>query len=225
MTSASTPPELLEAHRLLKAGQRQEAGAILKPYLAQHRDDARAWWLMAHAASSPDAVRQCLEQVLRIEPGYEQARARLAALAPVPETRPPDATPSKPLKAPAETPAGEPDDEPDDYFFFPAASAPAAPARRAEKAPSVQPVDAAPAPTPRAPTVPSFEEFAARTSADLDPVTGEPVDNPFAGIDDAEEAAQLTAPPSPRAYSGRVFDPAAHARLGRDDSSDTPPPE
>ena len=101
MTNPATPEELVEAYRLLKAGQRQQAGAILKPYLAAHQDDARAWWLMAHAVSNRDVARQCLEQVLKIDPTHERARARLAALAP----------------APAAQPTETPDDEPDDSFF------------------------------------------------------------------------------------------------------------
>ncbi len=162
MSEASTPPELAEAYRLLKAGQRQQAGAVLKPYLEQHRDDARAWWLMAHIVTKPEAVRQCLERVVLLDPTHEKARARLAALS---------------------TP---PDDEPDDSFFQ--IAAPPTPSPRAV-AISARPTTIRALGLPRAqepPTtdkIPTFEEFAAQTSAGIDPFTGEPVDSPFANLD------------------------------------------
>lgn len=181
MGQASTPPELVEAYRLLKAGQRQQAGAVLKPYLEQHRDDARAWWLMAHIVTRPDAVRQCLERVVLLDPTHEKARARLAALS---------------------TP---PDDEPDDSFFeipaTPSASTRPAPSsgrpaviralgRSVAAEPSSAPPTAVwlpglqvtPEPWP-ADYIPTFEEFAKRTSAGIDPFTGEPIDSPFADLD------------------------------------------
>ncbi len=218
MTSPSTPPELLEAHRLLKAGQRQQAGAILKPYLAQHQQDARAWWLMAHAVSSQDTARQCLEQVLKIDPNNEQARARLATLTSAAEIGPRSSRPStRPAREPVETPI----DEPDDSFFFPAAGVPAVSSGRpAGRSSPVRPLEAAPPPSSQTLTVPSFEEFAARSSASADPITGALADNPFAGIEDENAPT----PPSPQPFYTRTFDPAAHARLGRDDSAGAPPP-
>jgi len=163
MTNPATPEELVEAYRLLKAGQRQQAGAILKPYLAAHQDDARAWWLMAHAVSNRDVARQCLEQVLKIDPTHERARARLAALAP----------------APAAQPTETPDDEPDDSFFVvPVVNTRLDSARQKQPATTLRRLDA-PTPPPDESTVPTFEEFAAQTSPGIDPFTGEPVDNPF----------------------------------------------
>ncbi len=162
MNEASTPPELVEAYRLLRAGQRQQAGAVLKPYLEQHREDARAWWLMAHIVTKPEAVRQCLERVVLLDPTHEKARARLAAL------------------------SAPPDDEPDDSFFQIAASPTTSPRVPAV---SARPTTIRALALPRAPEpaatgeIPTFEEFAAQTSAGIDPFTGEPVDSPFANLD------------------------------------------
>ena len=209
MTSPSTPEELVEAYRLLKAGQRQQAGAILKPYLAGHQDDARAWWLMAHAVSNRDVARQCLEQVLKIDPTHERARARLAALAPAPAARL------------TETP----DDEPDDSFFvIPVVNAPPDSARQKQPAIPLRRLDA-PTPPPDESAVPSFEEFAAQTSPGIDPFTGEPVDSPFAGLEDVSTRALVPAEqPAAGAEGGRAFDPAAYVRLGKHGPGDAQPP-
>jgi hypothetical protein len=162
MSQAPTPPELAEAYRLLKAGQRQQAGAVLKPYLEQHRNDARAWWLMAHIVTKPEAVRQCLEKVVLLDPTHEKARARLAALS-VP-----------------------PDDEPDDSFFEiparPIASPRVTDAQRPTTPIRALGLPRAPEPAPTG-EIPPFEEFAAQTSAGIDPFTGEPIDNPFTNLD------------------------------------------
>jgi len=209
MTSPSTPEELVEAYRLLKAGQRQQAGAILKPYLAGHQQDARAWWLMAHAVSNQDVARQCLEQVLKIDPTHERARARLAALAPSSAARPAEA----------------PDDEPDDTFFIlPVASVPPDSARLKQPATTLRRLNAPSPPLDEA-AVPSFEEFAAQISPGIDPFTGEPVDSPFAGLDEVGARALVPAEqPFAGADGGRIFDPAAHARIGEHDPGDAQPP-
>lgn len=207
MTSASTPEELVEAYRLLKAGQRQQAGAVLKPYLAAHQDDARAWWLMAHAVSNRDVARQCLEQVLKIDPTHERARARLAGL------------------APAARPAEVPDDEPDDSFFvIPVAGIPPDSARQKPPATPSRRLDA-PSPPADESAVPSFEEFAAQTSPGIDPFTGQPVDSPFADLGGRGARALVPAEqPAAGAGGGRAFDPAAHARLGEHGPGDAQPP-
>jgi predicted Zn-dependent protease len=88
MAKSPPPPELVEAYRLLKAGQRQAAGQKLQAYMADHKDDPQAWWLMAHAVGKPDHVRRCLESVLKLDPTHEKARAKLAKLQPAPEPQP-----------------------------------------------------------------------------------------------------------------------------------------
>lgn len=91
--SPTLPPELIQAHKLLKAAERGEAAKVLKAYLSKNPRDARAWWLMAHAVTRPDNVQMCLEHVLAINPEHAKARARLDEL------------------------LGPLDDEPDDSFF------------------------------------------------------------------------------------------------------------
>ena len=166
MSEASTPPELIEAYRLLKAGQRQQAGAVLKPYLEQHRQDARAWWLMAHIVTKPDAVRQCLERVVLLDPTHEKARERLAAL------------------------SAPPDDEPDDSFFeTPAAPAPSRPVTTTARPLAIRALGLPSAPEPPSTgDIPTFEEFAEQTSAGIDPFSGEPINNPFANLERLESA-------------------------------------
>ncbi len=140
MAESSTPLELIEAYRLIKAGQRQEAGGVLKAYLAQNGRDARAWWLMAHAVDKPENVRRCLETVLKLDPNHTKAREKLDRLAePAPAAPPVESSPApSPAPAPA-VPAVPPpvldsaavvpppqvaDEEPDDSFFGVSSTAP-----------------------------------------------------------------------------------------------------
>lgn len=80
--SPSTPPELMEAYKLLKAAERGPAARVLKSYLSKHPRDEIGWWLMAHAVTRPDNVRTCLERVLMLNPEHAKARAKLDALLP-----------------------------------------------------------------------------------------------------------------------------------------------
>lgn len=169
MAKSSPAPELVEAYRLIKSGQRQAAGRLLKEYLTANKNDAQAWWLMAHTVSNPEHVQKCLETVLRLDPQHEKARARLDQ-----------------LKAPAL-------EEPDDSLFFGDASAPAAPAApravsepprpvsrpapRAESRPVSRPAPRAESRPPE--PAPSFEEFAAAPNPFAPPTPG---DDPFAGV-------------------------------------------
>ncbi|MBN1202506.1 MAG: hypothetical protein JXJ20_11665 [Anaerolineae bacterium] len=94
----SPSSELVKAYKLLKAGERNQAGRIVKDYLATNPNDADAWWLMAHAVSSSDNTKKCLERVVQLNPGHTKAQQRLAK-----------------LQAPEQS-------EPDDAFFSPPAS-------------------------------------------------------------------------------------------------------
>ncbi|WP_119068570.1 hypothetical protein [Aggregatilinea lenta] len=78
--SPTLPPELIQAHKLLKAAERGDAAKVLKAYLSKNPRDATAWWLMAHAVTRPDNVQTCLERVLAINPDHAKARARLDEL-------------------------------------------------------------------------------------------------------------------------------------------------
>ncbi|MBN2303785.1 MAG: hypothetical protein JXQ72_04880 [Anaerolineae bacterium] len=216
---AKTPPapELLQAYKLIQAGQRQEAGQLLKTYLGEHKDDVQGWWLMAHVVTKPDHVRRCLETVLKLDPAHEKARARLANL------KPPASPPAAP---PANKPASESMsiDAPDDSLFFSGMApktASSTPAQKTGSAPApslvIKPVK--PAPPPPAPakqagsesapdTAPSFEDFAASQPTNADPFAGPPVDNPFADIPaDSEDVFAAERP--------RVLDPFDTAFLPR----------
>ncbi|HEX3053025.1 MAG TPA: hypothetical protein VHP83_20370 [Aggregatilineaceae bacterium] len=76
----SQAPELVEAYRMIKNGQRQAAGQMLKSYLATHPRDVDAWWLMAHAVGKQDNVERCLESILKIDPNHSKAREKLEKL-------------------------------------------------------------------------------------------------------------------------------------------------
>lgn len=64
--SEQTRRQLQQAYELIRAGQREQAGAILVTILKQDRNNADAWWLLANASNDPDKTRQALENVLRI---------------------------------------------------------------------------------------------------------------------------------------------------------------
>lgn len=170
MGSTAPPPELTEAHHLIKTGQRAQAGQVLKAYLTAHPRDPNAWWLMAHAVRKNDHVRQCLETVLKLNPNHNGARQKLAALSTAPDGEPDDTfftrrKASTPPPAPA-SPA--PDSAPDgtagtfeayltqagdraDPFAAPPAGGPPQPPRPRGMVPPVLAVeDDEPAPSPKA---------------------------------------------------------------------------
>lgn len=80
MATPPVSPDLARAAELMKSGQRDAAGRLLKAYLADHPRDADAWWLMSHAVSRPENVRKCLERVVQLRPGDARAKERLARL-------------------------------------------------------------------------------------------------------------------------------------------------
>ncbi|MBN1678883.1 MAG: hypothetical protein JW966_01240 [Anaerolineae bacterium] len=127
----SPSPELVQALQLVKAGNRREAGEVLKVYLSQHAQDVDGWWLMAHIVSRPDRVQKCLERVLSLDPNHAKARKKLDELL---------------------TPPG---DEPDDEFFVVATGAPSAPP--AASSPAIVPLSA---PAGAAPDVEPFDPSA-----------------------------------------------------------------
>lgn len=76
----ATEDALRRAYRLIKAGDRDAARALIMPVLAAERDNIDAWWLAAHAAVSPPDVRVALGQVLRLNPDHQAARVMGARL-------------------------------------------------------------------------------------------------------------------------------------------------
>lgn len=72
--------QLRQVYALTKNGQPAEAFALLKPILEQQPDNAEAWWLMVHAAPTPDEAALACEQVLRLKSGFEAAQQKLNEL-------------------------------------------------------------------------------------------------------------------------------------------------
>jgi tetratricopeptide (TPR) repeat protein len=69
--------EFGKASTFLKSGKKAEALAVLKPILAEQPDNAEAWWLVAHAAPTPDATVFACQKVLALKPDHAPARKAL----------------------------------------------------------------------------------------------------------------------------------------------------
>jgi hypothetical protein len=75
-----TRKALHEAYHKIKTGDRGAARALIKPVLAEHKNNVDAWWLAVHAASTPADRRLALVQVLRLNPLHRPARILLDRL-------------------------------------------------------------------------------------------------------------------------------------------------
>lgn len=73
MSSNETQAALSRAYELVEAGQYEQARAILAPILAANPNNADAWWVYAHAVTTPEDGRSALENVIRIDPRYPGA--------------------------------------------------------------------------------------------------------------------------------------------------------
>jgi hypothetical protein len=80
MSNDPTRQQLQQAYELIRSGRKAEAEALLLPILKANEDDANAWWLMANAVSSPDDIREALQNVLRLRPGDAKAQQMLDSL-------------------------------------------------------------------------------------------------------------------------------------------------
>lgn len=72
--------QLQQAYEAIKAGRKEEAIDLLLPILQADDNNAQAWWLMANALRDPDDIRESLENVLRLQPGYDKAQQMLDKL-------------------------------------------------------------------------------------------------------------------------------------------------
>ena len=95
MSGASSDQVLNEAYELIEAENHDEAQALLKPILEQEPDNVDAWWLYAHAVTDPEAGRMALNQVLRLDDSFQEARALLTQLDRASQTIP-DSPPNLP---------------------------------------------------------------------------------------------------------------------------------
>jgi hypothetical protein len=73
-------PALNRAYELIEADRLDEAQNVLKPILDDNPDNVDAWWLYAHAVTDPDAARNALSNVKRLDPDYPGAADLLVSL-------------------------------------------------------------------------------------------------------------------------------------------------
>ena len=66
--------------QLIQEGKRQAALRSLAAFLKNNPGSAQAWWLLSQAVTEEKQQVECLERVLKMNPGYAPARARLAEL-------------------------------------------------------------------------------------------------------------------------------------------------
>jgi hypothetical protein len=95
--SDATDQVLTRAYTLIESDRLDEARELLDPVLEADKVNADAWWLYAHAVRDREEARNALLNVLRVDPGYPDARDLLKALevasSPLPSIRPLGAIP------------------------------------------------------------------------------------------------------------------------------------
>lgn len=84
--SQPSSEQLQRAYELIQSDDIAKAHAILTRHLANHRDDVDAWWLMVYATEEQSEAERALQNVLRLDPNHEQARALLDEIGGIPET-------------------------------------------------------------------------------------------------------------------------------------------
>lgn len=76
----TTAAALQKAYRLIQAGQKQEAQAILIPIVRADQDSVDAWYLLGFALSDPDKRLYAFQQVIRIDPSNQAAQKQIGKL-------------------------------------------------------------------------------------------------------------------------------------------------
>jgi len=71
---------LKQVFSLIEAGNLEDAKALLRPVLELEKDNADVWWLYSHAVTDAETARLALNNVLRIDPTYPDARDLLNQL-------------------------------------------------------------------------------------------------------------------------------------------------
>ena len=71
---------LKQAYDLIEAGNPDGAKALLRPILEIEKDNADVWWLYSHAVTDAETARLALNNVLRVDPNYPEARDLLSQL-------------------------------------------------------------------------------------------------------------------------------------------------
>ncbi|MCC6891297.1 MAG: hypothetical protein IT321_00645 [Anaerolineae bacterium] len=65
---------LKQAFNLIEAEKLDDARAILHPILETEKDNPDVWWVYAHAVTDKETARLALNNVLRLDPTYPEAR-------------------------------------------------------------------------------------------------------------------------------------------------------
>src|SRR5512143_1582377 len=101
--SSSIPQTLQRAAAYLKAGKPQLARPLLIEVVKQQPNSEEAWLLLSLAVAEQQQKIDCLQRVLRLNPGNVEAQTRLRQLLSPPERITPSVTPSAPPVVPAPT--------------------------------------------------------------------------------------------------------------------------
>ncbi len=72
--------ELYLATMYLEQGDRENAARELERILSMDMDNIHAWRLLAHVLTNPDEIRECWDNVLRLNPRDPEAIAALKAM-------------------------------------------------------------------------------------------------------------------------------------------------
>jgi peroxiredoxin len=71
---------LQHAEQLLREGRKQEARTVLVGCVRSNPSSTRGWWMLSFALTDSKQQVECVERVLRLDPNYAPARARLEKL-------------------------------------------------------------------------------------------------------------------------------------------------
>lgn len=105
--TAPLPAGLQQAADYIKAGQLQQAQPLLVRFIKGQPDSADAWYLMSFVVPQPNQQIDCLQRVLRYNPGHRQAQARLVEVMTGQSAEAPQPVAPPSLFAPLLTPPAE----------------------------------------------------------------------------------------------------------------------
>ncbi len=117
------PTELRQAAQLLQKGRKDEARALLIPFVRQHPNSEYGWLLLSLAVTDRQQQIECLRRTLTINPENARARDRLTALTAPEAAAEPETSPEPMQAAPVrlEQPIAESEPEPPPAQAGPAA--------------------------------------------------------------------------------------------------------
>lgn len=72
--------QLQSAYKLMEQGQKKDAAQLVREVLAQDKNNANAWWLMAMLLEDETKKVRAIERVLAINPDHKAARAKINQL-------------------------------------------------------------------------------------------------------------------------------------------------